>query len=79
MRPLKYRRLEPRCLSREEAADYIGGLSPTFFDQLVADGRMPQPIRINSRRVWDRRQLDQAIDVLRGAGGDGTDDWKVAV
>jgi excisionase family DNA binding protein len=78
MRPLKYRRLEPRCLSREEAADYVG-VSESFFDQLVADGRMPQPIHLNSRRVWDRRQLDEAIDALRGAGGDATDDWKVAV
>ena len=29
MRPLKNRRLEPRCLSRVEAADYVG-VSPTF-------------------------------------------------
>ena len=77
MRPLKHRRLEPRCLSRDEAADYVG-VSPSFFDQLVAEGRMPQPIHINSRRVWDRRQLDEAIDALRGADA-GADDWKVAV
>ena len=62
----KQRRLEPRCLSREEAADYAG-ISPSLFDQMVADGRMPASIPINSRRVWDRWQLDEAIDRLKAA------------
>jgi hypothetical protein len=26
--------------------------------QMIADGRMPMPKRINSRVVWDRRQVD---------------------
>jgi predicted DNA-binding transcriptional regulator AlpA len=65
MRPLKNRRLEPRCLSREEAADYVG-VSPSLFDQMVRDGRMPGPICINARRVWDRYKLDDAINALVG-------------
>jgi predicted DNA-binding transcriptional regulator AlpA len=65
MKPLKHRRLEPRGLSREEAADYVG-VSPSLFDEMVKDGRMPQPLRrTNSRRVWDKHQLDEAIDKLR--------------
>jgi predicted DNA-binding transcriptional regulator AlpA len=72
MRPLKNRRLEPRCLSREEAADYVG-VSPSLFDQMVRDGRMPQPIPINARRVWDRHKLDEAISNL--AGDDAKNPW----
>jgi hypothetical protein len=33
---------------------YIG-VSPTAFDKLVADGRMPQPRRIDGRKIWDTR------------------------
>jgi predicted DNA-binding transcriptional regulator AlpA len=52
-----------RGLRREQAARYIG-IGPTKFDQLVDDGRMPKPIRIDGRRVWDSRQLDVAFDAL---------------
>ena len=52
-----------RGLSRDEAAMYIG-ISPSKFDELVSDGRMPAPVKIDSRKVWDIRQLDLAFDVL---------------
>jgi predicted DNA-binding transcriptional regulator AlpA len=52
-----------RGLSRNEAAMYIG-ISAGKFDELVADGRMPAPRRIDSRRVWDVRELDLAFDAL---------------
>ncbi len=52
-----------RGLSREEAAMYIG-ISPSKFDELVADGRMPGPRRIDSRKVWDVRELDLFFDEL---------------
>lgn len=55
--------LAPRGLSRVEAAAYIG-VSPSLFDQLVADGRMPAPKPINARKVWDRLKLDQAFESL---------------
>src|SRR5438270_13850392 len=45
--------LPPRGLSRNQAAGYIG-VSPSLFDKMVADGRMPGPKRINKRTVWDR-------------------------
>jgi excisionase family DNA binding protein len=47
-------------LSREEAANYIG-VGHTTFDKLVADGRMPRPKLINTRRVWSRRALEEAF------------------
>ncbi len=56
-------RIESRGLSRVEAAIYVG-VSPSLFDEMVRDGRMPFPKRINSRSVWDRRRLDNAFDAL---------------
>ena len=55
--------LPPRGLSRLEAAAYIG-VSPSLFEKMVKDGRMPKPKRINTRTVWDRRQLDEAFEAL---------------
>src|SRR6266436_4105069 len=52
-----------RGLSRDEAAMYIG-ISPSKFDELVADGRMPGPVKIDSRKLWDIRYLDLAFDTL---------------
>jgi predicted DNA-binding transcriptional regulator AlpA len=57
------RPLPRRGLSRDEAAMYIG-ISTAKFDELVADGRMPAPVRIDSRKVWDIRSLDLAFDAL---------------
>jgi len=55
--------LPPRGLSRVQASAYVG-VSPTLFDELVKDGRMPSPVRINSRVLWDRLQLDEAFAAL---------------
>jgi predicted DNA-binding transcriptional regulator AlpA len=71
--------VEPRGLSRTEAAFYVG-VSPTLFDQMVKDGRMPSPKRINTRTVWDKRQLDEAFAALPGGEFPGEEeDWNVAV
>jgi hypothetical protein len=56
-------KITPRGLHREEAAIYIG-VGTSKFDQMVADGRMPQPKIIDARRVWDRHRLDIAFDEL---------------
>lgn len=53
----------PRGLQREYAARYVG-ISPTKFDELVTAHRMPQPRRIDGRKVWDRLELDEAFDAL---------------
>ena len=52
-----------RGLRRADAAHYVG-VSPSKFDRLVADGRMPPPIKLDGCTVWDMRQLDRAFDVL---------------
>lgn len=62
-----HHRIEPRGLSRSEAADYVG-VSTSLFDQMVRDGRMPSPKKVNSRTIWDRRQLDEAFEELPDNG-----------
>ncbi|RUW85915.1 hypothetical protein [Mesorhizobium sp. M1E.F.Ca.ET.063.01.1.1] len=53
----------PRGLSRDEAARYVG-VGTTLFDEMVANGRMPRPKRVNSRAIWDRVALDIAFTAL---------------
>jgi excisionase family DNA binding protein len=55
MTPPIERPIPRRGLSRVEAAMYIG-ISASKFDELVHDGRMPAPRRIDSRKVWDVNQ-----------------------
>jgi predicted DNA-binding transcriptional regulator AlpA len=61
--------LAPRGMSRETAAEYID-VSPSKFDEMVKDGRMPKPKQIDARRVWDRASVDKAFTALPG-GDDG--------
>ena len=59
-----------------EAAEYIG-VSPTKFDEMIKDGRMPKPKRIDARVVWDRLTLDSAFAALPD-GSDRDDPWETA-
>ncbi|MCP4384894.1 MAG: hypothetical protein GY798_26350 [Hyphomicrobiales bacterium] len=53
----------PRGLCRGDAARWIG-VSPTKFDELISNGTMPKPKRIDGRVVWDRYALDAAFTDL---------------
>ena len=55
--------LPPRGLSRVQAAEYVG-VGATTFDSMVRDRVMPSPIRYAGRVIWDRLQLDAAMDAL---------------
>ncbi len=55
-----------RGMSREVAARYIG-IGATKFDEMVLDGRMPQPKRVDGRKVWDRFALDESFEALPSA------------
>ena len=57
---------EPRGLKREFAACYVG-VGPTKFDEMVKDGRMPAPKRVDGRTIWDRFGLDLAFEELPSA------------
>jgi excisionase family DNA binding protein len=75
MRETQYRIERPiprRGLSRVEAAMYLG-VSASKFDQMVTDGRMPGPKRIDGRKIWDVRQLDLAFDDLPVEGNSWDD------
>jgi hypothetical protein len=52
-----------RGLSRDEAAMYVG-VSAAKFNEMVADGRMPEPVQIDARKIWDIRSIDMAFDAL---------------
>lgn len=66
--------LAPRLIGRNAAAAYVS-VAPNTFDAMVRDGRMPRPRLLTpSRKAWDVRLLDQAIDGLPLDGeGVGTD------
>ena len=66
--------LPPRGLSRVYAAAYIG-VSPSKFDEMVADKRMPRAIRIDGRRVWDRVKIDEAFAALGEDGSPKSGFW----
>ena len=69
----------PRWLRRVEAARWVG-MSPSKFDQLVDDRRLPIPKTIDGIIVWDRYQLDSAMELLPDKGLSSEDDnWRVAV
>jgi len=76
--PRRELRFPPRGMSRIEAAEYVG-ISPSLFDTLVRDGRMPGPKLINSRTVWDRFALDRAFDQLPNRDQAADDEWSAAV
>ena len=58
-----------RGLSRTSAAAYLG-IGTTFFDQLVAEGKLPPPVEIGARRVWDRYELDASFDAFKEANAE---------
>lgn len=61
--------LPPRGVNREQAAAYVG-VSPTLFDQMVDDGRMPKPKRASAGRlVWSVPRLAVAFDALPDENG----------
>ncbi len=69
--------LAPRGLSRVQAAAYVG-VGVTLFDEMVADGRMPAPKRINGRYVWSRREIEEAFAALPSADDANPWDGEVA-
>lgn len=60
----------PRLMSRETAAAYCG-ISPGFFEATCP----VVPMRIGSRKLWDRRLIDQWIDQHSPDAGKGPAKW----
>jgi excisionase family DNA binding protein len=53
----------PRLLSAELAAAYLS-ISPRGFEKLWRTGHLPAPHRLGRRVLWDRKLLDEFVDVL---------------
>lgn len=66
------RSLPPAGIDRVEAAAFIG-VSPSKFDEMVADGRMPKAKKIDGRVVWSVKRLDAAFEAL--PDGDEKNPW----
>jgi hypothetical protein len=71
-------RIEPRGLSRVDAAHYLG-ISPSKFDEMRKDGRVGPARMIDGRKVWDVRDLDLAFEALPLESNEAAEDWDVAV
>ncbi len=58
-----YMALLVRGLSRSVAASYVG-ISTGLFDEWVKIGILPKGKKVGGRRLWDRSQIDLALDAL---------------
>jgi hypothetical protein len=63
--PCLYRREVSRAWRRLRTS-----VSPSLFDQMVGDGRMPNPKTVNARVIWDRFKLDEAFTALPDRDGE---------
>lgn len=54
--------IEPRCLSREQAARYLG-IGRTLLGRIG-----PPPVRLGRRLVYDRVDLDRWLDETKSRG-----------
>jgi hypothetical protein len=54
--------IQPRCLSREQAAHYLG-IGRTLLARIG-----PPPIRLGRRRLYDRFDLDRWLDDHKSRG-----------
>jgi predicted DNA-binding transcriptional regulator AlpA len=65
--------IEPRGLRRDVAAAYLG-VSPSYFDQLIAKNLVPVSRRLGTVMIWDRRELDQCFSEIF-ENNDCNDQW----
>ncbi|MCZ6895440.1 MAG: hypothetical protein O7H40_15520 [Gammaproteobacteria bacterium] len=54
---------EPRGMRHEQAAHYVGMKLSKFYE-IVKDGRMAKPKRVDGCTVWDRFSLEMAFENL---------------
>jgi hypothetical protein len=56
--------LQPRGLTREQAAEYSGCKTLSAFDDRIRRGVLPGPTP--GTRTWDRRLIDSYLDLASG-------------
>jgi predicted DNA-binding transcriptional regulator AlpA len=59
----------PRGMRADQACAYVGTGKSKFL-QLVDEGRMPQPVRIDGVVTWDRHELDAFYDQFKTPEGE---------
>lgn len=61
--------IAPRCLTVDQAAEYVGMSGPSF-EKAVDAGLFPKALPFAAhgiaRNLWDRNALDQALDRMSG-------------
>ena len=65
----------PRLLSTKQAAAYLGLTTNTFKNHV--GNELPESLRLGGRKLWDRKQLDEAVDRLTGGSSLSTEKWLV--
>ena len=58
----------PRVFRADGAARYLS-MSKSSFLKLVAQGVMPRGIKVNGMTMWDRLELDAALENLKDQDG----------
>ncbi len=69
--------LPPAGLNRAQSAAFFG-VSVPFFDKLVADHLAPAPRCVGRRKIWLRKELEEALFALPAGEADLQNDWDVA-
>lgn len=59
----------PRTFRADRAAAYLSMATSTFL-KLVDEGVMPKGIKVHGMTMWDRFELDAALDNLKEQEGD---------
>jgi predicted DNA-binding transcriptional regulator AlpA len=54
----------PRAFRAARAAAYLA-MGKSKFLELVDEGRLPQPVRIDGITTWDRLELDAAYERMK--------------
>ena len=54
----------PRAFRADRAAAYLSMSTSTFL-KLVGEGVMPQGFKCKDMRLWDRHELDAAVENLK--------------
>lgn len=61
----------PRLLRIEQVQTYLGDISPSTVWRWVKCGRIPAPLR--GTTLWDKKDIDRAIDRLSGITEQGAE------
>ena len=60
---LRIRIIQPRMLSKADAADYMGLTAEEFLRRGIAS------VDLGGKQLWDVRDLDADIDATKSGGG----------